>query len=301
MKIQRREFLTAAAAGMTGAVAVGSLNAAAPAVIIPVNVSTLSELREAVQKSNQTIVMKPGRYTLNDLPSHSRSIPCSGSNNTIDLSDVYVNAPVGATSRSYITISGDNNTFQGGEFEDTYTNGLEEVTDFSSYNQNRSTLAKGLRGGPVLGITGDNNTVYGTKLTIRGSFPYGYGSIYGIGSDNVYGLDKRCGIVVKGKRNTIDGCELQQRAFDHGIYMQSPANETVVKNCLVEGRMRPSKDLYLETDPKDLPARSKYKSPRSGNQPIPKDVMYPLSEDGIRVYSGGGGGVLLWRIAPSKK
>jgi hypothetical protein len=36
-----------------------------------VNVSTLSELREAVQKSNQTIVMKPGRYSLTDLPSRS--------------------------------------------------------------------------------------------------------------------------------------------------------------------------------------------------------------------------------------
>ena len=52
--------------------------------------------------------------------------------------------------------------------------------------------------------------------------------------------------------------------------------------------MRPSKELYLETDPKDLPARSKYRLPRDGNKPIPKDIMLPLSEDGIRVYTGGG-------------
>ena len=253
-----------------------------------VNVTTLQQLREAVQKSDQVIVMKPGLYMLTDLPSRSRSIPCSGSNNTIDLSGGYVNAPVGCTSRSYITISGDNNTFRGGVFEDTYQNGLKEVTDFSGYNQNRSTLAKGLRGSAVMGITGDNNEVVGVKLTIRGSFPYGYGSIYGIGSDNVYGLDKRCGMVIKGKSNTIDGCEIQQRAFGHGIYMQSPADKTVVKNCLVEGRMRPSKDLYLETGPKDLPVRSKYRLPRKRNIPIPKDVMLPLSEDGIRVYTKGG-------------
>ena len=104
----------------------------------------------------------------------------------------------------------------------------------------------------------------------------------------MYGLDKRCGMVIKGKSNTIDGCEIQQRAFGHGIYMQSPADKTVVKNCLVEGRMRPSKDLYLETDPKDLPVRSKYRLPRKRNIPIPKDVMLPLSEDGIRVYTRGG-------------
>ena len=70
--------------------------------------------------------------------------------------------------------------------------------------------------------------------------------------------------------------------------MQPPADKTVIKNCLVEGRMRLSAELYQETDPKDLPARSKYRMPRSRNRPIPKDVMLPLSEDGIRVYTRGG-------------
>jgi hypothetical protein len=70
--------------------------------------------------------------------------------------------------------------------------------------------------------------------------------------------------------------------------MQSPADKTVVKNTLVEGAMRPSKDLYQETNPNDLPARSNYKMPRNGNKPIPKDAMIPLAEDGIRVYTKGG-------------
>lgn len=251
-------------------------------------VSTLSELRAAVQKSDQTIVMKPGHYVLTKLPEGSQDLPCSGSRNTIDLSGVYVDVPVGTTRRSYISISGNHNTLKGGTFEDTYRSGLQEVTDFSSYNQDRSTLARGLKGSAVLRVSGDHNKVVGAKLTIRGSFPYGYGSIYGIGHDNVYGLDKRCGILVKGEDNTIDGCEIQHRAFGHGIYMQSPANRTVVKNCLVEGRMRPSKDLYEEKDPWDLPARSRYRLPRSRNRPIPKDTMLPLSEDGIRVYTHGG-------------
>ncbi|WP_197355324.1 right-handed parallel beta-helix repeat-containing protein [Aureliella helgolandensis] len=262
----------------------------------PVEVSSLSELRAAVRASDQTIVLKAGRYTLTDLPEGDREFHCAGSNNIIDLSEVHITVPVGATRRSYITISGDHNVFRGGTFEDIYQDGLQEVADFSDYNQNRSTLARGLRGSAVLTITGDDNTVSDTHLTIRGSFPYGYGSIYGIGSDNVYGLDKRCGILVKGKRNTLDGCNLQQRAFGHGIYMQSPADETVIKNCVVEGVLRASKDLYLETDPKDLPARSNYTIPtkqRRGRRvgsgsPIPKDSMIPLSEDGIRVYSGGG-------------
>ncbi|MFC1766859.1 hypothetical protein ACFL6U_32890 [Planctomycetota bacterium] len=173
-----------------------------------VNVSTLLELREAVQKSDQAIVMKPGNYNLTDLPDGSKDLPCLGSNNTIDLTGVYVNIPVGTTRRAYITISGHNNIFKGGTFEDTYTSGLKVITDFSSYNKNRSTLARGLKGDAVMRVEGNDNQVIATKLIIRGSFPYGYGSIYGIGRDNVFGLDKRCGILVKGQNNTIDGCEL---------------------------------------------------------------------------------------------
>jgi hypothetical protein len=233
--------------------------------------------------------MKPGQYNLADLPKDSRTIDCSGSNNTIDLMGVFVTVPVGTTRGGYIYLSGNNNTFKGGVFEDTYPSGLKEVTDFSNYNQNRTTLAKGLRGSEVLGVTGNNNQVIGTKCTVRGSFPYGYGSIYGIGRDNVFGLDKRCGIVVKGKNNVIDGCEIQQRAFGHGIYVQPPADNTTVKNCLVEGRMRASAELYDEKNETDLPARSNYTLPRDGGtDPIPKDVMLPLSEDGIRVYTHGG-------------
>ncbi|MCL5129580.1 hypothetical protein [Algibacter sp. L4_22] len=248
-------------------------------------VSSLVELCKAVQNSDQNIVMKPGNYNLTDLPSGNRRILCSGSKNSIDLSGVFVNATVGATRESYITISGNLNIFKGGTFEDTYANGLEEVTDFSAYNQERATLAYGLKGQAVLDVTGNDNTVLNTKLTVRGSFPYGYGSIYGIGRNNVFGLNKRCGILINGKRNTIDGCEVQQRAFGHGIYMQEPADKSVIKNTLVEGRMRPSADLYKEIDPKDLPVRSNYKT---NGKPIPKDVMYPLSEDGIRVYTHGG-------------
>lgn len=252
-------------------------------------VSTLAELCEAVKQSGQSIVMKPGKYDLTDLPADSRIISCSGSNNTIDLTGVYVNVPVGSTRGGYVYITGNNNTFKGGEFEDTYPCGLEEVTDFSSYNQNRKALARGLRGSEVLGVLGDNNKVIGTRLTVRGSFPYGYGSIYGIGGKNVFGLDKRCGIVVKGKNNTIDGCEVQQRAFGHGIYIQPPADETIVKNCLVEGRMRLSAELYDESNDYDLPKRSDYQLPlEEGSPALPKDIMLPLSEDGIRVYTHGG-------------
>jgi len=152
-------------------------------------VYSLAELVEAVKGSNQQIYMKPGRYNLEDLPSKSRNIEVSGSRNRISLKDVYVKVPVGCVRRCYINVTGDNNSIIGGEFEDVYRNGLTEITDFSAYNKDRKNLASGLGGDPVMKISGNNNLTDGIKLTVRGSFPYGYGSMYGIGADNVYGLE----------------------------------------------------------------------------------------------------------------
>ena len=140
-------------------------------------VSSLEELKIAVQESNRSIIMTPGDYNLEELPDTSRSIEITGSNNTIDLTGVYVNVPVGSVSETYVTVSGNNNTIIGGEFEDTYGNGLTEVTDFSAYNQDRTNLAKGLGGSAVMRVLGDDNLINGIKLTVRGSYPYGYGSI----------------------------------------------------------------------------------------------------------------------------
>ncbi|MFC1766811.1 protein-transmembrane prediction, partial [Planctomycetota bacterium] len=132
-------------------------------------------------------------------------------------------------------------------------------------------------------------------LRVRGSFPYGYGSIFGIGSNNVYGLDKRCGIYISGKNVTIDKAEVQQRAFGHAIFMGPGAENVLIKNSLVEGILRPSADLYEETESHDLPFRANYKLPcdvagncNNGGAPIPKDQMFTLTEDGIRIYRGAG-------------
>lgn len=48
-----------------------------------IEVSSLSELRKAVQRNNQAIVMKAGRYALTELPDGSRDIQVSESDNTI--------------------------------------------------------------------------------------------------------------------------------------------------------------------------------------------------------------------------
>jgi len=255
-----------------------------------VNVSTLAELRSAVQQSDQHIIMKPGKYNITELPDRSRYFPCSGNNNIIEMTGVYIAFPVGQANRAYFRLTGSGITFKGGEYEDVYQNGMTEVTDFGSYNQDRENLAKGQKGGALIIIPGNNNRVEGIKLTARGSFPYGYGNIYGIGAGNAAGLDKRCGLLIHGKNVTVDGCEFQHRAFGHVIYMGGGFDDVLIKNTLIEGAVRPSNDLYAETNDGDLPKRFDYKVQFDvlKGLPIPRDKMLNLTEDGIRAYPGSG-------------
>ncbi|WP_298316642.1 carbohydrate-binding protein [uncultured Aquimarina sp.] len=264
--------------------------------------STLEEFRIAVQNSNQEIVLEAGNYYLEDLPSNSRVINCTGSGNTIDMTGARINTLVGSIREVYFIISGDNNVIRNGAIEDFYRNGLDEVTDFSAYNNDRDNLAYGLRGDPIMSITGNQNLVEGLEMIVKGSFPYGYGSQYGIGSQNTFGLSKRCGILVTGIDgggigNTLDGITMYHYAFGHGIFMQSGATETTIKNCYIEGRMRLSDDMYNDTETYDLPYLTDYKFPTGDGSwrlpfeesyDIPYNHVYPLSEDGIRSYNNTG-------------
>ncbi|WP_299217376.1 carbohydrate-binding protein [uncultured Aquimarina sp.] len=265
-------------------------------------VNSLEEFRIAVQNNNQEIVLEAGNYYLEDLPSNSRVINCTGSGNTIDMTGAHINTLVGSIREVYFIISGDNNVLRNGAIEDFYRNGLEEVTDFSAYNNDRDNLAYGLRGDPIMSITGNQNLVKGLEMIVKGSFPYGYGSQYGIGSQNTFGLSKRCGILITGSDgggigNTLDGITMYHYAFGHGIFMQSGATETTIRNCYIEGRMRLSDDMYNDTETYDLPYLTDYKFPTGDGSwrlpfeesyDIPYNHVYPLSEDGIRSYNNTG-------------
>jgi len=252
------------------------------------NVTSLFQLREAIQRSNENIVMRPGNYNITNLDEGIRDLPFSGSNNTINLTGVYIEVPVGSTSSRdpYISMSGSNNTLIGGEFEDTYFNGATRITDFVAYNNDRENLAYGLRGEPVMKITGNSNTIDGIKVTVRGSFPFGYGSIFGIGANNSFGLSKRCGILVTGgNNNTLENVEVQQLAFCHGIFIQGGSDNTTIRNTLVEGLLRPTNEMLAEGRG-SLPEQENYLT--VDGDPIPANEVNSLAEDGIRAYGGIG-------------
>ncbi|MEE8320286.1 MAG: protein-transmembrane prediction [Gammaproteobacteria bacterium] len=262
-----------------------------------VKVSSIKELRKVMTKSHQQIVMTPGIYVVSDLLDNRTVFHLSGSNNVYDLSGVTIQIPLstlrkmtsrGAHGRAAYRITGDRITLKGGIFENTYDDGTTTITDFGSYNQNSRYHPAG--GMNEISISGDDVQIIDCKLTVRGSFPYGYGNIYGIGRGNVVGLKKHGGIHSTGNRLTIDSCQVKMEAFCHAIFFTG-GDDITVRNTLVEGGVRPSNDLYHETNNGDLAKRFDYKIqwPESvRGLPIPRDHMLNLTEDGIRAYAGAG-------------
>lgn len=246
-------------------------------------VDSLSGLRDAVQLNNQTIKLRAGNYSISSIPEADRSFVVSGDNNIIDLTDVHIDFPVDETSEPHFIFLGAGNTLKNGTLENSYPNGEEKITDFVSYNLDRNNLANGAD--VHMKITGDNNTVIGTKMTVRGSFPFGYGSLFGIGSTNSFGLNKRGGIQIGGKNTLIDGIELYLHAFGHGIYMQNPADNTTIRNSLVEGLVRETNDMLAEGRG-SLPFLNDYLD--ADGVAIPSNEMESLAEDGIRAYGSSG-------------
>ncbi len=233
-------------------------------------------------KSNQQIVLEPG----DDEVSDREGFLLSGSNNQVDLSGAYIEVPLEiASGNSLFRLTGDSITLRGGTIEDIYPDDMTEVTDFGAYNQRRK-----VGGMTDIVVSGDDNRIIGVKMTVRGSFPYGYGNMYGIGAGNVVGLKKHCGIRITGDRTIIDGCNIKMEAFGHAIYVQG-GDRTTVRNTVVVGTLRPSNDCYNETDDGDLAKRFNYRlqwPEEVKGLPIPRDHMLNCTEDGIRAYKGAG-------------
>ena len=179
--------------------------------------NSLTELRDALRGNNQTIVMRPGRYNIEELASDQRFFEITGSNNTIDMTDVHIEFPVNATSLSHFAFTGTGNTFIGGTLENTYPSGIQRITDYVSYNQDRDQLANGAD--MHFKVAGDNTTIIGTKMIVRGSFPFGYGSTFGIGGGSTFGLSKRGGMQIIAENTVIDGIQMTVESYGHGIFI----------------------------------------------------------------------------------
>jgi hypothetical protein len=261
-------------------------------------VSNLDELKAAMSNSDQRIRMRRGTYVADELiPDENMVFEFDGDNNYLDMTGVTLQVPTALLNsmsttpvHSHVTyqIIGDDNIIVNGTFENTYPNGQHDVSDFGEHNSDDHNDYWPARQMTEFKIYGDNNELRDNTIIIRGSYPYGYGDMFGKGSGSVVYLRKHAAINVIGDNTIIDGLDLTVLAFGHGIFMQG-ADNTIIRNTSIEGALRLGADMYND-GPDSLPAQWSYQQQSPDwyiGIPIVENRMYNLTEDGIRAYASG--------------
>lgn len=134
-------------------------------------------------------------------------------------------------------------------------------------------------GSRAISIKGNDVTVKNVSLRLEGSYPYGYGSYFGIGAGAAVNPQKLNGIRVGGINGQVINCRVIMRSFGHAIFVRGGVN-TLIKDCYVEGVLRKTDDILAETS--GLAFEQNFT--QYTGEPIPAGRMTSLSEDGIRAY-----------------
>lgn len=249
-----------------------------------VEVASIKELADYAARSGNTITMKPGVYKLTDyLPMEAMAarrarkefqfITFNGSDNVFNLDGVTIEVDTALRTavrppihNNEFVITGNKNTIKGLE--------IRHIGDATS------------PAGAMISIAGDGNTLRDCTFHVRGSFPYGYGDLFGKGGPNIINHQKKSGVHITGSNNSLFGCRLFMRSFGHGYYIQKDAASIHFEDCYVEGEMRSTDDMLAETSGPAFKAgfRTIAKN-RQGENRVTPGYMKSLAEDGFRTYN----------------
>ncbi len=251
-----------------------------------IGISSVEELARHAGRDAQNIRMRPGLYHLSDYitPEKLREmretrdwhfIDFSGNENMFDLTGVEIEVDTqlrqelrAPTHNPEFIVSGNKNTLKG----------------LTMTNTGDGTSAAG----NVLSVSGAENTLQDITLHVRGSYPYGYGDLFGKGGGPIIRHRKHSGIQITGDNARIIGCKIFMRSYGHGFYVQGGEN-AYFEDCYVEGEMRSTDDMLAETHGPayDVDFRSVYRN-RDGEFRVLPSYMKSLAEDGFRSYGVDG-------------
>ena len=244
-------------------------------------VDSLAELESYMGRSNQCIQMAPGTYTFDrnnvgpdqlfDEPSILR---ITGNNNEFNFDNVTFNfatenlSAFGRADVRNLQVIGNNNTFRNLTMRDTGS----QAPSFRAQS---------------MALDGINNTIEGFDISTNGSFPYGYGDIFGKGGGSVIGHRKHSGILVRGDSITIRNTRLLMRSYGHGIFMQG-ALDTVIEGCHVEGELSTVNAVLAEEGTGSPADNVDFLTVWGFNlKDLGRNYRFSLQEDGIRAYPAG--------------
>ncbi len=248
-----------------------------------IHISSLKELAYYAGQNGNSVKLTPGLYKMADFLNEDsiaqrlehKEYPYlifTGNNNTFDLRGVKLEIDTQLRKRlrhpihtNELTVSGASNVLKGLE--------IIHVGDGTS------------PGGAAFCVEGNGNTVSDFTIRVQGSFPYGYGDLFGKGGPDVIRHQKHSGFLITGSDTRILNCRLYMRSFGHGFYIQKDAGNIRFENCYVEGEVRSTDDVLKETSGPAFDVQFRTWTPnREGKYVVTPGYMKSLCEDGYRTY-----------------
>ncbi len=133
-------------------------------------------------------------------------------------------------------------------------------------------------------MDGANNRIDGVQVHSIGSFPYGYGELFGKGGPRTIRHWKHSACLVRGYRNHVKGCRIIHRAYGHCLFMQA-AEEPLIEGCYIEGEMTTTDKVLEEEGTGSRADRIDFKT--VWGYRVPSGFTISTVEAGIRVYNTG--------------
>ncbi|MFR9582428.1 MAG: hypothetical protein SNG60_09200 [Rikenellaceae bacterium] len=256
----------------------------------PVEVSSFKELMPYLKQSDVKVVMTPGTYRVTaDDVRNKKMFPYeseveegrlkkplflfSGNNSYYDFSGVVVEIEAEVWTkldpkyREFINIQtiGSCNVIKGMKLVD-----IAKPTDGPN------------RGYVNICLDGRENRLEEVEINSTGSFPYGYGELFGKGPKNVINHRKHSACQVRGYKNHVLNCRIIHNAYGHCLFMQA-ADEPLIEGCYIQSFMTTTDQILAQKggDAERVGYMTYF------GYKIPEGYTIAVSEEGIRAYNGG--------------
>lgn len=248
-----------------------------------ITINSLKELDFYARESNNTIRLKAGTYKLADF-----------------INQDSIDSKTRRKQYQYLIFSGNNNVFNFKGVHIEIDTKLRELLKFPIHTteiivSGNGNVLRGLKitcvgdglspGGATFEVSGENNIIRNFNITVKGSFPYGYGDLFGKGGPDVIRHKKQSGFLITGSFTKIYDTKLFMRSFGHGFFIQKDAGNIYFENCYVEGETRKTDDILKETSGPAIDVKFRtWTANREGKFIVTPGYMKSLCEDGFRTY-----------------
>ncbi|MFI3292790.1 MAG: right-handed parallel beta-helix repeat-containing protein [Rikenellaceae bacterium] len=254
-----------------------------------INVNSLEELMPYLKKDNIHIKLAPGTYKYTTKEAGSRKyrntaevvqgkltyalILIEGNGCTYDFTDVKIEVDTKVF-----------NAYEGSEFVELHVLGSNNVVKNLELEDIGHALDFPQWGCVNVVVDGEKNRIEGVIVRSKGSFPYGYGELFGKGGPTTIKHKKHSAFLVRGLENHIKDCQIYHRAYGHCLFMQA-ADRPLIEGCYIEGALTTTDKVLEEAGTGSRADKIDFKT--VWGYKVPKGYTIALTEAGIRAYNTG--------------